>query len=113
MYINGHDNKVDVIQNVIESIEDSKITDAVDMLNQLKDIELKSTVYDNKVYDQKQDKFISFDEFQANKHNQYKINDKLENRITTLEHNHGFLESKVNSDIDIALNLEAEEKRGK
>ena len=47
MYINGHDNKVDVIQNVIENIDDGLYSNAKDMLNQLKDIEMKSTIYDN------------------------------------------------------------------
>ena len=58
MYINGNDNKADVIQNVIENIDDGLLSNAKDMLSQLKEVEL-------------------------------------------------------NSDIDIALNLEAEEKRGK
>ena len=65
MYINGHDNKVDVIQNVIENIDDNLLANAKDMLNQLKDIEMKSTVYKRQVYDSKTKKFISFDEFKA------------------------------------------------
>ena len=65
MYINGHDNKVDVIQNVIENIDDGLLSNAKDMLNQLKDIEMKSTVYKGQVYDSKKRKFISFDEFKA------------------------------------------------
>ena len=40
MYINGHDNKADVIQNVIENIDDGLLANAKDMLNQLKEIEL-------------------------------------------------------------------------
>jgi len=55
------------------------------MLNQLKDIEMKSTIYDGKVYDYKTDKYISFDEFKA----------------------------QQDSDIDISLNLEAERIYGK
>ena len=65
MNINGHDNKADVIQNVIENIDDGLLSNAKDMLNQLKDIEMKSTIYDGKVYDYKTDKYISFDEFKA------------------------------------------------
>ena len=38
MYINGHDNKNDVIQNVIENIDDGLLSNAKDMLNQLKEI---------------------------------------------------------------------------
>ena len=41
MYINGHDNKVDVIQNVIENIDDGLYANAKDMLNQLKEIEVE------------------------------------------------------------------------
>ena len=37
MYINGHDNKTDVIQNVIENIDDGLLANAKDMLNQLKE----------------------------------------------------------------------------
>ena len=37
MYINGHDNKADVIQNVIENIDDGLLANAKDMLNQLKE----------------------------------------------------------------------------
>ena len=85
MYINGHDNKVDVIQNVIENIDDGLYSNAKDMLNQLKDIEMKSTIYDGKVYDYKTDKYISFDDFKA----------------------------QQDSDIDISLNLEAERIYGK
>ena len=85
MYINGHGNKVDVIQNVIENIDDGLYSNAKDMLNQLKDIEMKSTIYDGKVYDYKTDKYISFDEFKA----------------------------QQDSDIDIALNLESEQQIGK
>ena len=65
MYINGHDNKVAVIQNVIENIDDGLLSNAKDMLNQLKDIEMKSTVYKGQVYNYKTDKYISFDEFKA------------------------------------------------
>ena len=39
MYINGHDNKADVIQNVIENIDDGLLANAKDMLNQLKEVE--------------------------------------------------------------------------
>jgi hypothetical protein len=85
MNINGHDNKADVIQNVIENIDDGLYSNAKDMLNQLKDIEMKSTIYDGKVYDYKTDKYISFDEFKA----------------------------QQDSDIDISLNLEAERIYGK
>ena len=85
MNINGHDNKVDVIQNVIENIDDGLYSNAKDMLNQLKDIEMKSTIYNGKVYDYKTDKYISFDEFKA----------------------------QQDSDVDIALNLEAERVYGK
>ena len=85
MNINGHGNKVDVIQNVIENIDDGLYSNAKDMLNQLKDIEMKSTIYDGKVYDYKTDKYISFDEFKA----------------------------QQDSDIDISLNLEAERIYGK
>ena len=35
------------------------------MSTQLKDIEMKSTVYKGQVYDSKTKKFISFDEFKA------------------------------------------------
>ena len=41
MYINGHDNKADVIQNVIENIDDGLYSNAKDMLNQLKEIEVE------------------------------------------------------------------------
>ena len=41
MNINGHDNKVDVIQNVIENIDDGLYANAKDMLNQLKEIEVE------------------------------------------------------------------------
>ena len=85
MNINGHDNKADVIQNVIENIDDGLYSNTKDMLNQLKDIEMKSTIYDGKVYDYKTDKYISFDEFKA----------------------------QQDSDIDIALHLEAESVYGK
>ena len=45
MNINGHDNKVDVIQNVIENIDDGLYSNAKDMLNQLKEIELDVVEY--------------------------------------------------------------------
>ena len=45
MYINGHDNKADVIQNVIENIDDGLYSNAKDMLNQLKEIELDVVEY--------------------------------------------------------------------
>ena len=45
MNINGHDNKVDVIQNVIENIDDGLYANAKDMLNQLKEIELNVVEY--------------------------------------------------------------------
>ena len=45
MNINGHDNKVDVIQNVIENIDDGLYSNAKDMLNQLKEIELNVVEY--------------------------------------------------------------------
>ena len=48
MYINGHDNKVDVIQNVIENIDDGLYANAKDMLNQLKEIELDVVEYSTK-----------------------------------------------------------------
>ena len=67
MYINGNDNKADVIQNVIENIDDGLLANAKDMLNQLKEIELDVVEY-SKV-----------------DNTQYKINDKLEKRIKTLE----------------------------
>jgi len=67
MYINGHDNKVDVIQNVIENIDDNLLANAKDMLNQLKEVESDVVEY-SKV-----------------DNTQYKINDKLEKRIKTLE----------------------------
>ena len=67
MYINGHDNKADVIQNVIENIDDGLLANAKDMLNQLKEIELDVVEY------------VKVD------NTQYKINDKLEKRIKTLE----------------------------
>mgnify|MGYP000886197085 FL=1 len=67
MNINGHDNKADVIQNVIENIDDGLYANAKDMLNQLKEIELDVVEY-SKV-----------------DNTQYKINDKLEKRIKTLE----------------------------
>ena len=41
MNINGHDNKVDGIQNVIENIDDGFYSNAKDMLNQLKEIEVE------------------------------------------------------------------------
>ena len=67
MYINGHTNKADVIQNVIENIDDGLLANAKDMLNQLKEVELDVVEY-SKV-----------------DNTQYKINDKLEKRIKTLE----------------------------
>ena len=67
MYINGNDNKADVIQNVIENIDDGLLANAKDMLNQLKKIELDVVEYS----------------------------------------------TKEESDIDISLNLEAEEQIGK
>ena len=67
MYINGHDNKADVIQNAIENIDDGLLANAKDMLNQLKEIELDVVEY------------VKVD------NTQYKINDKLEKRIKTLE----------------------------
>jgi hypothetical protein len=67
MYINGNDNKADVIQNVIENIDDGLLANAKDMLNQLKEVELDVVEY-SKV-----------------DNTQYKINDKLEKRIKTLE----------------------------
>ena len=67
MYINGHDNKADVIQNVIENIDDGLLANAKDMLSQLKEVELDVVEY-SKV-----------------DNTQYKINDKLEKRIKTLE----------------------------
>ena len=67
MYINGHDNKTDVIQNVIENIDDGLLANAKDMLSQLKEVELDVVEY-SKV-----------------DNTQYKINDKLEKRIKTLE----------------------------
>ena len=70
---------------MIENIDDGLYFNAKDMLNQLKDIEMKSTIYDGKVYDYKTDKYISFDEFKA----------------------------QQDSDIDISLNLEAERIYGK
>ena len=45
MYINGHNNKADVIQNVIENIDDGLLTNAKDMLNQLKEVELEVVEY--------------------------------------------------------------------
>ena len=45
MNINGHDNKADVIQNVIENIDDGLYANAKDMLNQLKEIELNVVEY--------------------------------------------------------------------
>ena len=48
MYINGHGNKVDVIQNVIENIDDGLYANAKDMLNQLKEIELDVVEYSTK-----------------------------------------------------------------
>ena len=65
MYINGHDNKADVIQNVIENIDDGLLANAKDMLNQLKEIELDVVEYKGQVYDSKTRKFISFDEFKT------------------------------------------------
>ena len=67
MNINGHDNKVDVIQNVIENIDDGLYSNAKDMLNQLKEIELDVVEYS----------------------------------------------TEEESDIDISLNLEAEQQIGK
>ena len=67
MYINGHTNKADVIQNVIENIDDGLLANAKDMLSQLKEVELDVVEY-SKV-----------------DNTQYKINDKLEKRIKTLE----------------------------
>ena len=67
MYINGNDNKADVIQNVIENIDDGLLANAKDMLSQLKEVELDGVEY-SKV-----------------DNTQYKINDKLEKRIKTLE----------------------------
>ena len=48
MYINGHTNKADVIQNVIENIDDGLLANAKDMLNQLKKIELDVVEYSTK-----------------------------------------------------------------
>ena len=48
MNINGHDNKADVIQNVIENIDDGLLANAKDMLNQLKEIELDVVEYSTK-----------------------------------------------------------------
>ena len=62
MYINGHDNKTDVIQNVIENIDDGLLANAKDMLNQLKEIELDVVEY-SKV-----------------DNTQYKINDNYEKK---------------------------------
>mgnify|MGYP006056661487 FL=1 len=67
MNINGHDNKADVIQNVIENIDDGLYSNAKDMLNQLKEIELNVVEYS----------------------------------------------TEEESDIDISLNLEAEQQIGK
>ena len=67
MNINGHDNKADVIQNVIENIDDGLLANAKDMLNQLKEIELNVVEYS----------------------------------------------TEEESDIDISLNLEAEQQIGK
>ena len=67
MNINGHDNKADVIQNVIENIDDGLYSNAKDMLNQLKEIELDVVEYS----------------------------------------------TEEESDIDISLNLEAEQQIGK
>ena len=67
MNINGHDNKADVIQNVIENIDDGLLANAKDMLNQLKEIELDVVEYS----------------------------------------------TEEESDIDISLNLEAEQQIGK
>ena len=66
MYINGHNNKADVIQNAIENIDDGLLANAKDMLSQLKEVELDVVEY-SKV-----------------DNTQYKINDKLEKRIKTL-----------------------------
>ena len=67
MYINGHNNKADVIQNAIENIDDGLLANAKDMLSQLKEVELDVVEY------------VKVD------NTQYKINDKLEKRIKTLE----------------------------
>ena len=48
MYINGHDNKADVIQNVIENIDDGLLSNAKDMLNELKEVELEVVEYSTK-----------------------------------------------------------------
>ena len=74
MNINGHDNKADVIQNVIENIDDGLYANAKDMLNQLKEIELNVVEYST---EEESDIDKSF------------------------------------SDIDISLNLEAEQQIGK
>ena len=97
MYINGHDNKADVIQNVIENIDDGLLSNAKDMLNQLKEIELDVVEYSTK----------------KDEKNLYKIVDKLEQRITTQEHNHTFLESRVDGldkDIDAITKVLAKMK---
>ena len=47
MYINGHNNKADVIQNVIENIDDGLLANAKDMLSQLKEVELDVVEYSN------------------------------------------------------------------
>ena len=78
MYSNGHDNKVDVIQNVIENIDDGLYSNAKDMLNQLKEIEMKSTIYDGKVYDYKTDKYIDFADFKAQQESNIDISLNLE-----------------------------------
>ena len=62
MYINGHDNKADVIQNAIENIDDGLLANAKDMLSQLKEVELDVVEY-SKV-----------------DNTQYKINDNYEKK---------------------------------
>jgi hypothetical protein len=62
MYINGHNNKADVIQNAIENIDDGLLANAKDMLSQLKEVELDVVEY-SKV-----------------DNTQYKINDNYEKK---------------------------------
>ena len=89
MYINGHDNKVDVIQNVIENIDDGLYANAKDMLNQLKEIANNETNLANII--SKEDRTLD----------------------ETLKAYDMVYNTEEESDVDISLNLEAEQQIGK
>ena len=89
MNINGHDNKADVIQNVIENIDDGLYANAKDMLNQLKEIANNETNLVNII--NKEDRTLD----------------------ETLKAYDMVYNTEEESDVDISLNLEAEQQIGK